>query len=172
MLWAGLKGVGYNLFMNIEKARLGFVFALGGCLVGYVLGLGMPDGSQSTVMDMSPAMDHTMHAMTEIDTTVPVPTVQVEALKDTKGGYNIHVTTTNYAFTPEAVNTDPVPNTGHAHVYVNGMKVARLYGEWFNLPADVFQKGDNLIEVTLNANDHSEWSRDGEHIAGSVIVTE
>lgn len=158
--------------MNIEKARLVFVSVLGGCLVGYVLGLSMPSGDKPTGMDMSSTMDHAMHAMTEIDTTVPVPTVQVEALRDTKGGYNIHVTTTNYTFTPEMVNTDPVPNAGHAHVYVNGIKVARLYGEWFNLPADVFQKGENLIEVTLNANDHSEWARNGEHIAGSVIVTE
>jgi hypothetical protein len=113
-----------------------------------------------------------MHTMVEVDVALPVPTVQVEAFEDAKGGYNIHVRTTNYTFTPEAVNESPVPNTGHAHVYVNGVKVARLYGEWFNLPGDLFHEGENLIEVTLNANDHSEWALGGEHIAALVTVFE
>lgn len=116
------------------------------------------------------AMTH-MHPMTELDPSLPVPAVSVEAIPDEKDGYNIHVTTEHFAFTPEMVNGDVVSNSGHAHIYVNGTKVARLYGPWFNLPSSALQSGRNEVMVTLNANDHSEWSRDGMHIMDMLVLT-
>jgi hypothetical protein len=115
-------------------------------------------------------MEHA-HAELEVDATKPVPTISVEALKDAKDGYNIHITTTNYAWAPEHVNGAAVQGEGHAHIYVNGVKIARVYGEWFNLSESTLQDGENIVEVTLNANDHSEWMHKGEHIADTVTIT-
>ncbi|MCA9368338.1 hypothetical protein KC887_08875, partial [Candidatus Kaiserbacteria bacterium] len=120
--------------------------------------------------DSSPAaMSHT-HPMLEVDPALPVPTVTLEAVKDEKDGYNLHLVTTNYTFTPEAANSPPAANTGHAHLYVNGQKVARVYGEWFHLPAADLAQGLNAVEVTLNANDHSEWVYEGAHLAATTTV--
>jgi len=110
------------------------------------------------------------HSQLEIDSTKPIPTVSVEAIKDMKGGYNIHIITSNYKWTPEKVNKDPIQGEGHAHIYVNNVKVARIYGEWFYLEQDNLKDGENTVEVTLNANDHSEWVQDGQHLSGEVVV--
>lgn len=128
----------------------------------------------SSGMDMSGDMDMSgmhNHPMVAVDTTQPVPTVSVEALKDTKDGYNLHITTENFTFTPEDINGDPTQGEGHAHIYVNDVKFARLYGNWFNLPAKALKDGENEIMITLNANDHSEWAISGQHVADTVVVT-
>lgn len=110
------------------------------------------------------------HSMLNVDQTLPVPSVAVVATPDKKDGFNVQLITENFTFAPAAVNTDPVANEGHAHIFVNDTKVARLYGEWYNLRADDLEEGLNTIEVTLNANDHSEWAVDGSHIQATVKV--
>ena len=153
---------------------LGLLIGFGG---GYLSSHAEPHSDKITMSDeraasmaTGSAMDM-HHAMLEVDSAKPVPTVSVEAIPDSKDGYNIHLTTTNYTFTPEKVGQAPIANQGHAHLYVNGVKVARLYGDWFNLSASTLKAGENAIEVTLNANDHSEWVIDGKHIAADVSVT-
>ena len=115
-------------------------------------------------------MEHE-HAMLEVEPGVPVPTVAVEALKDTKDGYNLHIKTTNFTLNAERVNTEPTQGEGHTHIYVNGDKLARVYDNWFHVSSEHLQAGENEIVVTLNANDHSEWMINGEHISDTVTVT-
>lgn len=110
------------------------------------------------------------HPTLEVDTDLPIPSVMVEALPEEKSGYNLRLSVENFRWAPEAVNEEPVQGEGHAHLFVNGRKVARLYGEWFHLSASELQEGENEIEVTLNANDHSEWVLDGEHVSGFATV--
>jgi hypothetical protein len=100
-----------------------------------------------------------------------VPTVSVRALPDTKDGFNLQIETTNFSWSPERVNGVVLENEGHAHVYVNDVKVARVYGPWFHLPSELVAPGPNRIMVTLNANDHSEWIHNGEHVMAVTEVT-
>ncbi len=115
-------------------------------------------------------MDHMAHPMVEINLSSPIPKLSLDVVKDSKDGYNIHLITQNYSFTPESVGGKNKDNTGHAHLYVNGVKVARLYSSWFNLGNSFLKEGENLIEVTLNANDHSEWVQKGEHISAKTKI--
>ena len=55
-----------------------------------------------------------------------------------------------------------------AHLYINGEKVARLYGPWYHIA--YLEPGKNEILVTLNANNHGEYLHDGEVIADTVTV--
>lgn len=123
---------------------------------------------QDTTAQMAEKMSH---PMLEVDSNNPVPTVDIEASRDSKDGYNLHIIATNYTFTPEKTGGAPVANEGHAHLYVNGTKIARLYGPWFNLSNSSLKDGTNVVQVTLNANDHSEWTVAKQHIAAEVIVT-
>ncbi|MCD5380977.1 MAG: hypothetical protein LR008_00155 [Candidatus Pacebacteria bacterium] len=147
-------------------------------LIGFVLGIGVgylsfavPTDESPDVMSMEHDMGMSAHAMLEVDKNSLVPSVTVEVFPDVKGGYNLHLKTENFKFTPEKVNKEPVQGEGHAHVYVNGTKVSRLYGDWYNLPASSLNDGDNVVEVTLNANDHSEWTSGENHISNIVTVT-
>ena len=80
---------------------------------------------------------------------------------------NLHIMTTGFVFAPEQVNGPVTPGTGHAHIYVNGTKIARAYSAWFHLgdlPAGA------TIRVTLNANDHSHWAVDGTPLIEEITA--
>lgn len=103
----------------------------------------------------------------EIGDADEIPTVAVTATPDPKSGVNLHVETAGITFAPEHASTDHVPGEGHAHVYVDGAKYGRLYGEWLYLD---LEPGEHEIRVGLNANDHSPLLVDGEPIDDVVTV--
>jgi len=102
--------------------------------------------------------DHHMDNAKElVNPNVYAPKVTINAVKDSMGGYNVQILTNSFKFTPEMAGKEVVQNTGHAHVYVNEVKVGRAYGVWFNVPDSFFKNGTNTISVTLNANNHNVW---------------
>lgn len=94
-------------------------------------------------------------------------TVTVEATPDAMSGVNLHVVTTGFTWAPEHASGEHVAGEGHAHVYVDGEKVGRLYGEWMHLP---LEPGEHEIEVTLNGNDHQSYAIDGAPVSGTAVV--
>lgn len=117
-----------------------------------------------------PPVDHSQHQVLNTPIDLPIPSAVVHLQADGVDGYNLFLETRNYRFTPENVGADPVANEGHAHLYVNGQKVARLYSPWRHLPQSLFQEGINRLQVELNANDHSIWGIVGEPIGADVLV--
>ncbi len=98
-----------------------------------------------------------------------VPGVEVRVARDTHGtgALNLYLDLTHFRFTPENVNADSKINEGHAHLYVNGKKVARLYGAAYHL--DKLPKAEKLkIRVTLNTNMHEDLVHDGKMIEDVV----
>ena len=112
--------------------------------------------------------DHGHHGMLEISEGQPVPQVMIEAYPDPVAGWNLHIMTENWEFAPEQVNTSSIPSEGHAHLYVNGEKVTRIYSEWYYLPS--LPPGEHLLTVGLNANGHESLMYNGEVIEASVKV--
>jgi hypothetical protein len=96
------------------------------------------------------------------------PTVQISVAPDAVGGWNLHVTTTNFRFAPEHASLPNIEGEGHAHIYVNGQKVARLYGPWYHIAS--LPPGDVEVAVSLNANDHREFSVGGRIVRATVTV--
>lgn len=130
------------------------------------------DVDMPTSTDSHDHADMVMHnhdAVAVLDIAT-APTVEVMAIPDTKSGYNVRLITDNFTFTPDAAGGENVQGQGHAHIYVDDVKMARVYGEWVHLPAEAFTAGANTIRVTLNANDHSEWQVEGESIQAEVVV--
>lgn len=121
-------------------------------------------------MEMSDMNMMDMHPPVEVDANEPVPTVEIETVEDSVGGINVHVMTENFTFTPETVGGDNETNTGHAHLYVNGTKVARLYSNWFHVDDKYFSEGSNEIIVTLNTNDHGTWVHQDASISDTVRI--
>lgn len=98
------------------------------------------------------------------------PTITVNAIEDSSavGSYIIQIETTNFVFAPLAVNGEHQMNHGHAHIYVDGKKVNRVYGEWYQLSG--LTPGTHTIKVTLSTNDHQLYAVDGVDVADSVEV--
>lgn len=97
------------------------------------------------------------------------PTLQLMVTEDAKSGYNIKLITENFTFTPDSVNKENVIGEGHAHLYVGGEKVGRLYGPDFHYNGSF--EGAKTFRATLNANDHSEYAVDGKVIDATIEVT-
>ena len=107
------------------------------------------------------------HAKQEVDPESP-PEVAVSVTQDALSGWNVALSTRNFNFAPEMVNEANVPQHGHAHLYVNGQKIARLYSPAFHI-ADL-PEGRNIILVSLNSNNHSDLVLNGQPIAAEVVV--
>ena len=95
--------------------------------------------------------------------------VEVEASLDQVSGVNVHIKTTGFTFSAEAVNQEDVDGEGHAHIYVDGVKVSRVYTPWVHLEG--LAPGTREIEVTLNANSHPEYSWDGAQVRAATTLT-
>jgi hypothetical protein len=118
--------------------------------------------------EIDSVMDH-HHDQLDISQSELIPTLDIEILKDPKSGINVHLLTTNFTFAPEHASTEHVEGEGHAHIYVDDVKISRVYGEWFHL--DNLDAGEREIRVTLNANSHQELAIEGESIAATETVS-
>lgn len=105
---------------------------------------------------------HHKHGKIEASAFKAIPELSLEVYPDAVKGWNIRLVTKNFRFAPENVNKKPVPGEGHAHLYVDGKKVARLYSPWFHLKPQ--SPGPHTIRVTLNANNHSDLAIHGKPI--------
>lgn len=128
-----------------------------------------PDGTGMN-MDMDGSGATHDHPLREVAADAVAPSVTHLAFPDAMDGYNIQILTQNFTFAPASINGAVVENEGHAHLYVNGEKITRVYGGWVHLPSDALVPGANAVSITLNANDHSEWAVDGAPIASTVII--
>ncbi len=114
--------------------------------------------------------EHGDHASTlDVAEGAPVPAVEI-ALDptDTDGLYNLSVTLTNFTITPENIDGDPIDNEGHMHLLIDGEKIGRFTDleTTVQVPA-----GEHLVEVELNANDHSAYAVDGTPIRAGLTVS-
>jgi hypothetical protein len=100
------------------------------------------------------------------------PTAKLEVQRDPTGGFNVRVVTTNYLWKPESASMAYVPGQGHAHVYFDGVKIMRIYNEWFHLNLFQFAKkpGEQLLTVELVANDHAPYTTNGLPIGAEQLV--
>ncbi len=117
-----------------------------------------------------PPVDHSQHPLVEIPEGQPGPALRIRLSADTMDGFNVFLETQNFRFTPENVDTAPVANEGHAHLYVNGEKVARMYSPWHHLPGKLLREGINRLEVEFSTNDHAVWGAAGDPIGADVLI--
>lgn len=109
------------------------------------------------------------HSKYEVLSDSPVPSVMIHASKDANGGWNIQLMTENFKFTPENSGKEDIPNEGHAHLILNGRKIARVYSNWIHA---TIPKGKNILKVNLTTNSHKDYYYQGKPIEGSIELDE
>ena len=106
-----------------------------------------------------------MHAAPRDLPATDAPEVTLDLSADPHAGYNLWVRTRNFTFAPRAAGLEHVAGEGHAHVYVNDVKLARLYGEWMHI--EDLPPGEVTVKVVLTGNDHRPFA-----VAGQAITAE
>jgi hypothetical protein len=99
------------------------------------------------------------------------PQINLSVTADTVSGWNLHIDVINFRFAPEKINQAVTDATeGHAHLYVDGYKLARLYGDWYHLKP--LTPGQHTLKVNLTTNDHSSLYYNGVPIEATLSITE
>ena len=111
----------------------------------------------------SHSMNHNQEYI-EIPQSHSVPSIKGAITQDLSGTWLLEIRTDHFSFTPKKVGTAEINyDEGHAHIYMNGEKVNRLYGNYYNL--DYLPPGTYHFKVTLNGNNHGIFTHNGEEIA-------
>ncbi|MFD6182183.1 hypothetical protein [Streptomyces goshikiensis] len=124
-------------------------------------------GSVGTLLDTD---DGAGHRLREVPAE-GAPEVRVSARPDTEDGWNLQLTVRNFRFTPDSTGGAALPGVGHAHLELDGRKLARLYGPWFHLSAAQVPEGAHTLTVRLYADDHTAWAVAGKPVEASVPLT-
>ena len=109
------------------------------------------------------AMDHG-----PMESATPI-SVAVAAAVEENGGVHVRIDTEGWRWAPEEVNESDSEGAGHAHIYVDGEKLSRVYGPYYYLPS--LEPGPRDIKVSLNTNAHSELTWEGSLLEATTAVT-
>ena len=126
-------------------------------------------------------MDHS-HLPIDVPSQAKPLALSLSLAKDAMSGVNLTITTEHYHFalppsemTMQAMMSPayhPISGflAGHAHLYINGDKVQRLYGQHVHLPDRFFKQGINTISVTLNNHGHMQWQQKQKAVVSTLYV--
>ncbi|MEM6311597.1 MAG: hypothetical protein AAF754_16290 [Pseudomonadota bacterium] len=128
------------------------------------LALGLSDGSEVLARVLHPdtsggmaKMNHNMEDGIEVS---PPPEIALMGRPQiSANGFEIEITTQNFEFVLIDDSAPHVAGQGHAHIYLNGVKLGRLYEERFSIGA--LLPGEYVLTVVLNSNDHRPYMSDG-----------
>ena len=97
------------------------------------------------------------------------PAAALEVEPAPGGGHLVRVEAERFRFAPSAADGAHVPGEGHAHLYVDGAQVARMYGPVYHLAE--LAPGRRTLTVVLATHDHRLYARDGEATRAERVVT-
>lgn len=123
--------------------------------------------------DQSGKLDHSMHqsgAIFEITNDQTRPEISMEILPNDDNSWLVNIQTNKFEFfeplTEPLIHKD---GQGHGHLYLNGLKLQRMYSDQATI--GVLPTGKHTVSVTLNTNDHKAYSIDGSPVSSSVEIT-
>lgn len=93
-------------------------------------------------------------ALCRTDEGEPAPALSATIARDGEG-WRLRLTTEDFTFTEPIAGLGHVPGYGHAHLYVDGVKLRRLYSPEAHIGA--LPPGEHVISVMLYTNDHRAY---------------
>jgi hypothetical protein len=148
------------------------VFAAVAAIVVVTPAVSAPDGIKPGGIKLggikpdAPKVKH--HHSVAIPKGQAVPKITLQITPDAMKGWNMNIQTENFAFAPEQASQSSKTTEGHAHFFLNGKKLARLYGPWAHIPS--LPQGKNELKVSLNTNMHEDLTDEGKVIEATAIV--
>ena len=121
--------------------------------------------------DTPEGMQH-KHSPKNLPTAALTPQLIISISEDDMSGFNLHLQTSNFQLeSPHQAGNSPNNIVeGHGHLYINGTKIQRVYGQDVHIPGKHINEGVNQISITLNGHDHSAWRKDGKEIISTLFI--
>ena len=95
--------------------------------------------------------------------------VAIAATAEADGGVKVNINTEGFQFAPESVDQAHTPGAGHAHIYVDGVKLGRVFESSYSIES--LPPGEHEIRVSLNTNDHRELTYEGRKLEATTMVS-
>jgi hypothetical protein len=112
--------------------------------------------------------DHPSHGAEEPLQADPGMSVAIRLDEDSVGGWNLFIETAGFIWAPEQAGSDPAESEGHAHLSIDGVKVARVYGPAVYLSS--LDPGLHTVSVSLHGNNHAPYVIDDEPVAAALTL--
>ena len=96
------------------------------------------------------------------------PTLQAAPTLTAVDRVDFELATTRFEFSREHADQAHVPGEGHAHLYVNGEKAARVYSNRHSVNS--LSPGVHTIRIGLFTNDHAAYAADGNPVVSTAVV--
>ena len=103
-----------------------------------------------------------------IESELPI-SVSITTEVQNGGDVYVRILTGNWRWAPEQVDQPHAPGEGHAHIYVDGEKISRVFEPFYQLTG--LAPGEHEIRVTLNSNDHHELLVSRKTAESATLVT-
>ena len=113
-------------------------------------------------------MDHHVHSKNVEWEGEELPILNLRVERYDNSGWAVIYNANNFTFNAEKASSGHIAREGHGHLFVNDIKISRLYGEPYYLKN--LNIGVNEVKVTLNTNNHSSYVSNGIPIEKKVLV--
>ena len=111
------------------------------------------------------------HPGNKIDAEKPYPLINLEIIKDKVDGYNLYIDLENFTLSPPQIGSENQPNMGYLQLFINDIKITRVYSNWVHVPQRFFNLKDNFIKITFNSNLYDEFTIEGKPLEYVLKVT-
>lgn len=97
----------------------------------------------------------------------PAPQIALEVVAE-GDGWRVRVLAQGFEFARDLADGPHVPGTGHGHLYLDGLKLQRLYEAEAHIGA--LPTGQHEVRVTLNTNDHRAYVVDDLPVTAQAVI--
>ncbi len=111
------------------------------------------------------------HPGNKIDAEKPYPLINLEVIKDKVDGYNLYIDLENFTLNPSQIGSKNQSNMGYLQLFVNDIKITRVYSNWVHIPQRFFNLKENFIKITFNSNLYDEFTIEGKPLEYILKVT-
>jgi hypothetical protein len=125
--------------------------------------------ARARVMLPDEADPHAMHAAMGHGMTVEAGEVTLSMdVEEAEDGWIVRIEAPGLEFSADAADGAHVPGQGHGHLYLNGLKLQRVYAKELRIGA--LPPGRYELTLSLNANDHRAYAVDGTPLTATATI--
>ena len=112
------------------------------------------------------------HPGNKIDADKPYPSINLIVIKDKIDGYNIFIDLKNFNLNPSEIGGENISNSGYLQLFINDIRITRIYSEWVHVPQRFFNLEENFIKITIHSYLHDQFTIKGKPIEHIVKVND
>ena len=110
------------------------------------------------------------HPGNKIDADKPYPSINLKVIKDKIDGYNIFIDLKNFNLNPSEIGGENISNSGYLQLFINDIRIVRIYSDWVHVPQRFFNLKENFIKITIHSYLHDQFTIKGKPIEHIVKV--